>query len=171
MGSPVPTREFGFSNTVNFFRHFSLYALVDYKTGGMIFNANERSRCQAANDNCARVNNPAARFPTTAADTILNREFAVYRQTAQVPPEFVQSTDFVKLREVSLSTVIPPRFLRRTGASSARFTLSGRNLGIWSDYEGADPEVNSYGGRNFVKIDAYAAPATRRITGALSLQF
>jgi hypothetical protein len=49
--------------------------------------------------------------------------------------------------------------------------FAARNLAIWSDYEGVDPEVNSYGGRNFVRVDAYAAPMMRRYTTAINLQF
>jgi hypothetical protein len=49
--------------------------------------------------------------------------------------------------------------------------LSGRNLAIWTDYEGVDPEVNSYGGRNFARIDAYASPATRRLAAAINLTY
>jgi TonB dependent receptor len=173
IGPSTPTREFGFSNTLTLFRHFSVYALVDYKAGGFIFNQQERSRCQAANDNCARVNDPRARFPVSGADSVLWKELQVYRNTANVSPEWIQSSDFVKLREVSLSMDVPQRYLdlTRAGVQSARFTLSGRNLATWSDYEGVDPEVNSYGGRNFVRVDAYAAPAMRRLTAALTLQF
>ena len=60
---------------------------------------------------------------------------------------------------------------KRTGAASASFVLSGRNLGIWSDYDGVDPEVNSYGGRNFVRIDAYALPMIRRLSAGFNLQY
>jgi hypothetical protein len=58
-----------------------------------------------------------------------------------------------------------------SGASSANFVLSGRNLALWSDYEGVDPEVNSYGGRNFVRIDAYALPMVRRLTAGFNIQY
>jgi hypothetical protein len=171
IGPSVPTREIGFSNTITFFKHFSLYGLLDYKAGGFIFNQQERSRCQLANDNCTRVNDPRARFPKTAEDSVLFKELAVYRNTAAVSPEWIQSSDFVKLRELSLSMDLPQNVLARTRASSGRLTLSGRNLAIWSDYEGVDPEVNSYGGRNFVRVDAYAAPMMRRLTAAVTLGF
>jgi TonB-dependent starch-binding outer membrane protein SusC len=171
IGSSVPTREMGLSNTFTFMKRFSLYALLDYKTGGFLFNQQERSRCQAANDNCTRVNDPRARFPQTPADSVLFKELAVYRNTSGISPEWIQSTDFVKLREVSLSMDVPERILARAGVSSARLTLSGRNLAVWSKYEGVDPEVNSYGGRNFVRVDAYAAPMMRRLTAALTLGF
>lgn len=169
IGPSTPKREWGFSNTLTVMRGVRLYALLDGKSGFYVFNLQERNRCQFS-DNCARTNNPAARFPLTPADTILNKEFAVYRN-ASPPPEFIQKGDFVKLREVSLTFDLPKSLLGRSGVKSGSFVISGRNLGLWSDYEGVDPEVNSYGGRNFVRVDAYAAPMMRRWTTAVNLQF
>ena len=37
--------------------------------------------------------------------------------------------------------------------------------------KGVDPEVNSYGGRNFVRIDAYALPMVRRLSAGFNLQY
>jgi len=170
IGPSTPTREVGFSNTFTFFRYFRAYALLDYKGGHYIFNQKERSRCQSANDNCWRNNNPSARFPTTAADTILFKELAVYRGAA-ITPEWIQKADFVKLREVSLMIDVPRAIVRRSGAASASFVLSGRNLALWSDYEGVDPEVNTYGGRNFVRVDAYALPMVRRLSAGFNIQY
>jgi len=94
----------------------------------------------------------------------------VYRH-ATVSPEWIQKGDFLKLREISLTVDVPQHFVARTGAQSMSVVLSGRNLGLWTDYEGTDPEVNSYGGRNFVRVDAYAAPMTRRISAAINLTY
>jgi len=170
IGPSTPTREAGFSSTFTVFKYFRLYGLLDYKGGHYIFNQKERSRCQAANDNCWRTNNPRARFPQTAADTILFKEFAVYRSTS-ISPEWIQKADFVKLREISLTVDVPSSWVQRAGAASASFVLSGRNLAIWSDYEGVDPEVNSYGGRSFVRIDAYALPMLRRLSAGFNIQY
>jgi TonB-linked SusC/RagA family outer membrane protein len=169
IGPSTPTREIGFSNTLTLFKYFRLYGLLDIKGGNYIFNLQERNRCQAS-DNCSRTNNPRARFPQTAADSILFKELAVYRNPS-VSPEWIQKGDFVKLREVSLTYDVPRRVMSRIGAQSMSVILSGRNLALWSDYEGTDPEVNSYGGRNFVRIDAYAAPMTRRLSAAINLQY
>ena len=169
-GSSVPTREIGFSNTFTLFGFARVYALLDHKGGFNVFNLQERNRCQGANDNCARVNDPRARFPVTPADSILFKELAVYR-SASVSPEWIQKADFVKLREISLTLDVPAKLVRYSRAQSASLVFSGRNLKIWSDYEGADPEVNSYGGRNFVRVDAYASPAPRRLSAAINLQF
>jgi hypothetical protein len=34
-----------------------------------------------------------------------------------------------------------------------------------------DPEVNTYGNRDFVRVDAYAAPQNRRVTASLNVTF
>jgi TonB-linked SusC/RagA family outer membrane protein len=169
-GNSTPTRELSFSNTVTLFKNFHVYALLDHKGGFMVFNLQERNRCQGANDNCARVNVAQARFPVTGADSVLFRELAVYR-SASISPEWIQKGDFVKLREVSLTVDLPTSLISRTGAHAGTFMLSARNLKIWSDYEGVDPEVNTYGGRSFVRVDAYAAPMMRRLTAGFNLQF
>jgi len=169
IGQPVPAHEFGFSNTLTLFRYFRFYALFDWKTGGDIFNLKERNRCQGQ-DNCAITNDPRARVPQTAADTLLMRELAVYR-SASVAAYWIQPSDFVKLREVSLTIELPRQYARMMRVASANVLLSGRNLALWSDYQGIDPEVNSYGGRNFVRVDAYASPMTRRVSAGVNLTF
>ncbi len=170
VGPSTPTREWGFSNTITLFGGVRLYGLLDGKSGFYVFNLQERNRCQAGNDNCARVNDSRARFPLTASDTILFKELAVYRSTS-ISPEWIQKGDFVKLREISLTFDLPQSMLGRTGAQGASLVLSGRNLKIWSKYQGVDPEVNTYGGRSFVRVDAYASPMMRRLTAAINLQY
>lgn len=169
-GSSTPTRDMSFSNTFTFWKNFHVYALLDHKGGFFVFNLQERNRCQSANDNCARVNVAQARFPVTPQDSVLFREVQVYRSTS-ISPEWIQKGDFTKLREVSLTVDLPRELISRTGANSGTFILSGRNLKIWSDYEGVDPEVNTYGGRSFVRVDAYAAPMMRRLTAGFNLTF
>ncbi|MDO8501066.1 MAG: SusC/RagA family TonB-linked outer membrane protein [Gemmatimonadaceae bacterium] len=169
LGPSTPTREIGFSNTITLFRNLRLYALLDHKGGHYIFNLQERNRCQAS-DNCTRNNDPRARFPQTAADTILFKEIAVYKNSS-VSPEWIQKADFTKLRELSLTYDLPETLMRRFGGRGASITVSGRNLKLWSDYEGADPEVNTYGGRNFVRVDAYAAPVPRRLSATFTVQY
>ena len=168
-GTPSPKREIGFSNTFTLLRNFRFYALLDYKGGHHLFNLQERGRCQG-NDNCAANMDPRARAPQTAADSVLAKELAVRRGTG-IDKQWIQKADFTKLREVSLTYDAPGSLTRFIGGRGASLTLSGRNLAIWSDYPGADPEVSSYGGRNFVRVDAYAAPAPRRFSASINLQY
>ena len=156
-GTVVPTREIGFSNTLTLFNQFRLYALFDYKGGHHMANYKEFNRC-SAQDNCARLNDPVLRAGTTLADSL---ERAYWRT---VPSAYIEKADFVKLRDLSLTYDVPLDLVRRMGLSTASLTLAGHNLALWSDYSGFDPEVNSYGGRLFVRADVYAAPMTRRLS-------
>ncbi len=70
-----------------------------------------------------------------------------------------------------MSVDAPRHWATALKAQGASFTLSGRNLAIWSDYSGVDPEVNSYGGRNFVRVDAYALPMMRRFTASVNITY
>ena len=164
LGSPVPKREIGFSNTITLFRQFRLYALLDYKGGFKQMNFKEYNRC-ATQDNCARLNDPVLRSGTTAADTVMR----AYWRT--VPSAYLEDGDFIKLRDLSLTYDVPLDFVRRMGLSTASITLAGHNLAMWTDYSGLDPEVNSYGGRLFVRADVYAAPMTRRLSMSVNLGY
>ena len=68
---------------------------------------------------------------------------------------YLQSTSFLKLREVTLSLDVPPSVVRHfwSGGRYARLSLSGRNLFTITPYKGADPEVSNFGtqqiARNF----------------------
>ncbi len=168
-GTPAPKREVGFSNTLTVFKSFRIYALLDYKGGHHLYNFQEKNRCQS-NDNCAANMDPRARAPQNASDSVLAAELAV-RRNAGIDYIWIQKADFTKLREVSLTYDAPASLTRYIGGRGASLTFSGRNLAIWSDYPGADPEVSSYGGRNFVRVDSYAAPAARRFSASINLQY
>ena len=169
IGPSTPNKELGFSNTVTLFRNFRVYALLDWKGGMYLFNQKERNRCQTAVDNCARVNQSlGSRVPKNAADSAAYRMVTMWRT---VPGMFIEKADFTKLREVSVTYTVPTQYLGRLGPSGASITLSGRNLALWSDYSGIDPETNSYGGRTFLRVDAWATPNPRRFVGSVNLTF
>ncbi len=164
IGPSAPTREIGFSNTFTILRNFRIYALLDYKGGHYLYNYKEFNRC-AFQDNCARLNDPIFRASTAPADVALQ---AVYRQASAT---YVEKADFLKLRDLSFGWTVPTRLVSGIGASSATLTLAGHNLGLWTDYSGLDPEVNSYGGRNFARADVYASPMFRRWSMTLNLGY
>nr|WKN40197.1 SusC/RagA family TonB-linked outer membrane protein [Tunicatimonas sp. TK19036] len=57
--------------------------------------------------------------------------------------QFVFDGSHVRLRQVSLSYVLnTPGFRDLTKLSSVEFGFTGRNLGLWTDYIGVDPESN-----------------------------
>ena len=183
IGPSTPTRELSFGNTVTLFRSWRAYALLDHKGGHYLFNQRLRNQCQAGNDVC-EMNNTSLGARNVTSLTVASATQAdadewkrlQYRRTTAgqggyMTAEWIEPADFVKLREVSLTYTLPTDFASRMGASGANFTLAGRNLATWTDYRGADPEVNSYGGRLFARADTYTVPNLRRFTATLNFSF
>jgi TonB-linked SusC/RagA family outer membrane protein len=63
---------------------------------------------------------------------------------------FLEPGDFTRLREVTLTLLLPDGWARRARLSRAALSLSGRNLALWTNFGGPDPEsariFTSYGG-------------------------
>jgi hypothetical protein len=60
------------------------------------------------------------------------------------------------------------RILKSGGLS---LTLAGRNLGLWTDYTGFDPEVISNPGANFTTTDFLTNPPGRSYTLRVNFNF
>jgi hypothetical protein len=177
VGTPTPTREIGFGNTLTL-GSFRIYAQLDYKGVLKIFNYKEYDRCRFRN-NCERLNTARYVAPASAADSAAAREISLYRGvgvrngvlTTHWEP-YIEPGDFLRLRDVSITYMVPKGLLGRTGASNASITLAAANAAmLWTRYSGMDPEVNTYGNRDFVRVDAYAAPQNRRVTASLNVNF
>jgi hypothetical protein len=66
---------------------------------------------------------------------------------------------FVKLRELSASYDLPPRWI--PGVSQATITLAGRELATWTDFQGTDPENAAQA----------IVPPLSRVTATLNIRF
>lgn len=181
VGNPTPTREIGWANTLTFGR-LSFFAQLDYKGGHSVFNYKEYDRCRLRG-NCERLNDPRYFAPANAADSAFSRETSRYagrgiagnvtgRPIVSYVEPYVEPGDFLRLRDLSMSFVVPERYLGRAGATGATLTLAAHNVSmLWTRYSGIDPEVNTYGNRAFVRVDAYAAPQNRRVSASINLNF
>ena len=92
-----------------------------------------------------------------------------YGEPRTVPPRYnartqgifeywIEDGSFVKLRELSASYTLDAAPVRRYVRGGVELTLSGRNLWVWTDYSGYDPEINLFGtnagGRESVQTTA-----------------
>lgn len=76
--------------------------------------------------------------------------------------QFIEDGSWTKLREVSLGyTLNSARFRQLTKLSSIQFTVTGRNLFTWTDFEGVDPETNLSGPIAGRGIDYFNNPGTK----------
>ncbi|MDR9397839.1 SusC/RagA family TonB-linked outer membrane protein [Salibacter sp.] len=79
---------------------------------------------------------------------------------------------YFKLREVSISYRLPKDLASKIGAKSARVSLIGRNLLLWTRVPSIDPET--YSVRNGIFVNGFEStqlPSTRSIGLMLNLKF
>jgi TonB-linked SusC/RagA family outer membrane protein len=83
---------------------------------------------------------------------------------------YVEDGSYIRLQEVTLGYRLPQRIAARANFADARVYVSGRNLKLWTDYLGFDPDVNSSGSSANVSLgtDFYAYPRARTITFGIS---
>lgn len=73
----------------------------------------------------------------------------------------IEDGSFVRLREVTLSYNWADSIVQRLGLSSVNLALTGRNLLLFTDYTGVDPETNLTGAGNGQGIDYFNNPSSR----------
>ena len=91
-----------------------------------------------------------------------------------VATPFVQSTTFLKLRELSLIWTLPRRWVQSlfAGADNARIGLTGRNLLLITKYFGYDPESSNFGSQAITRnIDLGPYPPSRNFSLNVSVGF
>lgn len=173
IGNKLPTYEGNFGSTFTFFRNIRLYGQLDWKGGYRVNNNTDSFR---------EKTNPVSR---NRVDTTflpqserLRRYGPFFTQSgtsinaSQVNEAYIQDGSFVRLREVSATFSIPTRLVSRLGAGGASVTLAGRNLALWSKYEGPDPELHSnIVTTQFDQSDFLTLPPVRRWVAKINLQF
>jgi hypothetical protein len=84
------------------------------------------------------------------------RELLPYGDPRKLPPGYnartqgifeywIEDGSFVKLRELSASYTLDVAPMRSVFRDGIDLTLSGRNLWVWTNYSGYDPEINLFG--------------------------
>ena len=122
-----------------FKRTLRVQAMFDWRGGHYWYNNTERIRCQSRG-NCNGLMNPAASFEEQAMVVALRDH--PQRSLAG----FMQKGDFLRFREMSVSLRAPDRWAAMMRAASAQFVVTARNLAVWSDYRGVDPETDRFAG-------------------------
>ncbi len=90
------------------------------------------------------------------------------------PGAFTESTDFIKLRELSVSYDLGSQFAQRfLHAQSARIAVSGRNLHQWlsKEWSGFDPEGVQSSGNDITATENFALGGTRYLMARLNIVF
>ena len=150
IGPSLPTREATLNTTFDFLdRMLALNMSFDYHGGYVVRNGTERIRCENR-ANCVGMASPFASYFEQA------RAVALREHPAKTSAGYNEPTSFTRFRELSL-TFIPrewaARYLR---AENTSITLGVRNIRVWTDYTGIDPESNY--GQDDVQNDFQTLP-------------
>jgi len=162
LGSPFADTDFTFTGTVGLFRNRVVArALMNFRGGRSLYNFTEAWR--NGNNTTQALNDPNA--------SLENQARAVASKFFENESGYIEDASFWRLREVSLTFNAPQKWLSSLGVSRTSLTLSGANLGLWTDYTGLDPEISSRGQTNFIVDEFMTQPPVRSWKARLNVTF
>jgi len=89
-----------------------------------------------------------------------------------VAENFIQDAGFVRLKKVSLGYTLSNEWLTSsTGLRSVKFSVTGNNLWISTNYDGIDPSTNLTGPSNGRGLDYFNNPNTRSVVFTLRVNY
>jgi hypothetical protein len=83
--------------------------------------------------------------------------------------ETTQDGSWTRIRELSLFYGFPERFCNRIGLRKAEIGVTGRNLFLWTDFIGNDPDLNLFGASKGRGYDFFTNPGTKGYMFTLKL--
>ncbi len=85
---------------------------------------------------------------------------------------YIEDGSWTRLRELTLSYNLNTKWLKdNTGIANAQLSFTGRNLFIWTPFEGNDPDTNLQGISVARGIDYFNNPSTKSFVFSLSVTF
>ena len=170
--NPIHTTTFNNDFT---WKRFTFSALLDWRAGGAVSNMtnnlwDEGKQARDYDDAAPTSMLPGSR-PCAANETLGLCRFNTFN--AGDTRVYMQNASYVKLREITINYQAPDSWAQKIpGGKSLRFNLSGRNLALFSDYWGFDPEFNNFGNTNFNRfIDLAPFPPSRQFFFSVDVGF
>lgn len=170
IGDPNPDFNYGFGTTLTY-KAFSLNLFFNGVYGNDIANGNLLRTAYAEDNNnnirteaytqAWRPDNPNGTYPRVGYDLSDDTGFT---------DRIVEDGSFLRLAYITLGYDIPVEKFKFL--TSAYISISGRNLWLFTDYSGYDPEVDSYTFDPLrVGIDRNSFPNQREVAVSLNLSF
>jgi hypothetical protein len=151
LGSSEPDHTAALHSTLSFFRGaVTIGASFTYQGGFAQLGpfSDMRAMLRAANDPTAPLAEQAAVVVSAEGHQFLN----------------TQTVSMLRFEGLSVGYTLPPRLARSLGARALTVAVQGSNLGLWSDYRGIDPGVNSFGvGAGIADRGALPRPRTWQV--------
>ena len=131
VGGPLPRYESSFGTQVGVLNGRLTFATqFQYQNGMSVVNQALLAQLQQSNSNTLQVFNDRS---VSLAEQAWVRSGAAAVRTVSV----------LRLQSLSLRATVPSSIVRRLRAGAMTVALQGNNLGLWTTYSGADPNVTS----------------------------
>jgi TonB-linked SusC/RagA family outer membrane protein len=168
-GSPFPDFYGGFTSTVNY-RNWSFMVFAPFQSGNKIWNQPflnattfEGNVWRSVYENRWQPANPGV---TTSIPIPRNNN------PIMASPLYLQDGSFFRIRTISLGYQVPVASLKFMKLSNLRVFAQANNFFVFTNYQGWDPEVNSFGSNvttNGVDIGAY--PQAKSVVFGVNVGF
>ncbi len=159
-----PTHQSTLTNTVTW-KDWSFSALLDWRNGGYTSTMTQNLFDEGGNSR--DFDNPSGNTANPKLGDFRYNTWAA----GDIRP-YVTSGTYVKLREVTVTYAAPKRWAETLKARDLRFSLSGRNLAMWTKYWSFDPEFSNFGNQNFNRfIDLAPYPPNRQFFFSIDLGY
>jgi TonB-dependent starch-binding outer membrane protein SusC len=168
IGNGLPKHIGGFTNNFTY-KGFDLNVFFQWSYGNDLMNANrivfEGSRTSYLNQYASYSDRWSPENPDS--DIYRTRGYFGGGYASQ----YVEDGSYIRLKTVSLGYNVNPGFLRRAKLKSVRLYVAAQNLYTWTNYSGADPEVNTYNSALTSGFDYSAYPRAKTITFGTNITF
>jgi hypothetical protein len=195
LGSPQPNYTAGLRGNVAY-KRLSVGAFVDVRNGGTVQNMTKASMYGQGTHGDTELRGTAVTFgrgfriagigpadypvvgpgvdAATGAGKSVTLNEAWYTGSGGIggaASQFQEGGSYVRLREVALGLNLDqPWVQQRLGFRSIDLRVSGRNLALWTDYTGFDPETSLSGGAVITQgFDWFNPPTSRSLVISVGL--
>ncbi|MGX5817250.1 SusC/RagA family TonB-linked outer membrane protein [Chitinophaga lutea] len=186
VGNREPDLIGGLNNSFTY-KDFNFSFLIDYRLGGDVYNGTEywltanglskntENRGSTISFTGMSLNPSSGKYEPVTREVVATEKY--YRETyINHTPFFIEDVNWLRLRSVSLTYILPQRMLQRINwLKGASATLTGTNLVLFTNYSGMDPETSAAGagviGSGSVGIDYCGVPATAGMAIGLNFKF
>ncbi len=161
VGQPLPKAEWSLHNTVALWSgRLTLATGFNFTQGLTQFNDALYSQCLAAK--CRLINDPNSSLAdqALAATMVYSASSVGGFSSGSNPYAAFEHVSWVRWNDLSLTVTAPSTVTRALRTRAATVSFMVRNLALWSNYRGADPEVNTLSIRNVIK-DSGGIPQPR----------
>ena len=165
LGNSVPTNEGSLTAGLTLFRNLRINAFFDWRGGYKKLDGNYRVRCGAF-ALCRELY-----YPDEVEDKAL---LAAVQAGTAYTHHLIHDANFRRFRELSVTYTLPSNIASMARASRASLTLAGRNLALWTDFPGFEPEASFNGGTRggaFGQWEQNVTPQPRSFMATVNLSF